>query len=127
MSYIYINPNPSNKSVGDCVVRAISIIEQKSWEDIFVDLALYGFMEHDMPSSNAVWGKYLIDKGYKKYIIPDACPDCYTVRMFTEDFPNLVGILATGSHVVAVDRGNYYDAWDSGCEVPIYYWKKEIL
>jgi len=38
----------------------------------------------------------------------------------------LIGILATGTHVIAVGDGNYYDTWDSGQEVPIYYWRKEI-
>lgn len=26
MSYIYYNPNPDNKSVGDCTVRALTIL-----------------------------------------------------------------------------------------------------
>jgi hypothetical protein len=34
-------------------------------------------------------------------------------------------MLATGTHVVAVIDGNYYDTWDSGDEVPIALWKKE--
>ena len=29
-----------------------------------------------------------------------------------------------GGHVVAVEDGNYYDIWDSGDEVPTYYWMK---
>jgi hypothetical protein len=30
----------------------------------------------------------------------------------------------SGNHVVTVINGNYYDAWDSGGEVPIAYWTK---
>ena len=33
-------------------------------------------------------------------------------------------ILATGEHVVAIENGDYYDTWDSGDEIPIYYWKE---
>ena len=51
--------------------------------------------------------------------------DCYTVKRFCADNPELTGILATGTHVIAVANGNYYDTWDSGEEVPIYYWRLE--
>jgi len=33
----------------------------------------------DMPSANRVWMAYLKKIGFKKYLIPDTCPDCYTV------------------------------------------------
>ena len=95
------------------------------WEDVYLDILLQGFSMHDMPSSNDVWGTYLHDNGFRRYVIPDTCPYCYTVNQFTKDNPNLTGILATGTHVIAVDNGNYYDTWDSGNEVPIYYWRKE--
>ena len=28
-------------------------------------------------------------------------------------------------HVVTVQDGKYYDTWDSGNEIPVYYWEKE--
>ena len=81
---------------------------------------------HDMMSSNAVWGAYLYDQGFRRYIIPNTCPDCYSVKDFCEDNPKGEFMLATGTHVIAVEDGNYYDTWDSGDEVPIFYWRKEI-
>lgn len=27
-------------------------------------------------------------------------------------------------HVVCVQDGYYYDSWDSGNEIPIYYWER---
>ena len=80
---------------------------------------------YDMPSSNEVWGTYLHEHGFKRYVIPDTCPDCYTVNQFCADNPDLKGILATGTHVIAVDSGDFFDTWNSGEEVPIYYWRKE--
>lgn len=81
---------------------------------------------YDMPSSNEVWGAYLKSIGYKKYVIPNTCPDCYTVRDFCNDNPTGRFLLATGSHVIAVIDGDYYDTWDSGDEVPVYYFTKEV-
>ena len=123
--FIKTNPNPANNLVGDCVIRAIAILMDKSWGFVFGTLYDKAFSMYDMPSSNAVWSSYLIDRGYKRYIIPNSCPDCYTVRQFCKDFPHGKFLLATGSHVVTVKNGNYYDTWDSGDEIPIYYFTKE--
>lgn len=123
--YVEINKNPLRKSVGDCVIRAISVAEDQEWDDTYLDLMAKCFMLKDIPSSNNAWGAYLHDLGYKRYIIPDTCPDCYTIEDFTRDHPRGVYILATGTHVVAVRHGDYYDTWPSGGEVPIFYFTKE--
>ncbi|MDE6789340.1 MAG: hypothetical protein K2J47_08490 [Ruminococcus sp.] len=123
--FIRYNPNPQEKSIGDCVVRSISKILSYDWERTYIELAVQGFMMCDMPSANAVWGAYLRSKGFTRHVIPDTCPDCYTVADFTEDNPHGKYILATGSHVIAVSDGDYYDTWDSGSEIPVFFWRKD--
>lgn len=123
--FIQTNPNPSNNYVGDCVIRAISILTDKPWEYVYTAVMMQGFYMHDMPSSNAVWSAYLKSQGYDRYVIPNTCPDCYSVKQFCEDNPNGRYLLATGTHVVTCIDGDYYDTWDSGDEVPIYYFTKE--
>ena len=124
--YVQMNPNPYGARVGDCVIRATAIATGVSWERAYVEVALQGFLMGDMPSANHVWSAYLQSKGFVRKVIPDTCPDCYTVKAFVTDNPKGVYILATGSHVVAVIDGNYYDAWDSGEETPVYYFSKEV-
>jgi hypothetical protein len=34
-------------------------------------------------------------------------------------------LLALDEHVVAVRNGYYYDTWDSGDMIVLYYWEKE--
>lgn len=41
--FIYCNPNPCKTLVGDCVIRAISIAEQQSWEETYVELCGKGY------------------------------------------------------------------------------------
>ena len=125
MAYVYFNPNPAGQRVGDCVIRAISKLTGQDWEQTYIGVAVQGYISYDMPSSNAVWAEYLRRRGFRRYVIPDTCPDCYTVKDFCIDNPQGAFLLATGSHVVAVVDGDYYDAWDSGSEVPIYFWTKE--
>jgi len=111
--------------VGDCAVRAIIAAFNSDWDKIYLDLCVQGLIEADMPSSNQVWGSYLKKNGYKRHFLPDTCPDCYTVRDFCNDYPKGTYILGTGSHVITVKDGNYYDSWDSGNKIPLYYWTKE--
>lgn len=119
------NINPKGHYVGDCVIRAIAEATGEPWEKVYVELAVQGFIMADMPSSNHVWGTYLASKGYEREIIPNTCPDCYSIADFADDHPQGVFIVATGTHVVAVRDGKYIDTWDSGDEVPVYYWRSK--
>lgn len=117
--YRWFNPNSCGKEVGDCVIRALSKGLNKDWQQIHIDLCLLSFEMCDMPSSNEVWEKYLTDNGYfRKWA------NFETVEQFCEKHPYGEYILATGSHVIAVENGDYYDAWDSGKEKVRYYFEK---
>jgi len=117
------NANPVAKRAGDCTVRAISKVMGKSWDEVYIGLCTYGLKLYDMPSSNAVWGEYLKDNGYTKHIVN--CPGCYTVEDFTNEHRQGSYLLALSGHVVASVDGDFYDTWNSGSEIVIYYWRKE--
>ena len=129
MAFVYYNPNPQDGHVGDCVIRAVTKATDSTWEDTYMKIVVYGYMMSDMPSANRVWRQYLKDNGFKKYLVPDTCPDCYTVQDFCSDHPTGIYILGIdgykSGHVVAVVSGNYYDTWDSGQEFVNFYWRKE--
>jgi len=117
------NPNPQHKEVPDCVVRALAIALNRRWVDIYDDLCALGRREFNMPSADAVWGKYLYQMGFKPFLLPESCPQCVTIRTFSQMFPHGIFIIGTGSHAVAVIDGDYYDSWDSGNEIPSFFWK----
>lgn len=122
MSYVYFNPNPERKKTIDCTIRAICLLTGRDWETVYLGTTAQGLVMHDMPESDAVWGKYLHDLGYQRYPMPDACPYCYTVKDFCYDHPVGKFLLKTQGHVVAVQDGDYYDTGDSGDEMAVYYW-----
>jgi hypothetical protein len=127
MSWKYYNPNPKSILVGDCVIRALSLALDQDWDSTYLGVTSKGYELKDMPSSNAIWMAYLKSKGFKAYMIPNECPDCYTVEDFCNDNRTGRFVLATGSHVITCINGDYYDTWDSGKEIPIYYFKKETV
>lgn len=126
MGHAYYNPNPAGKSVGDCPVRAIAKATGKSWEEVYTGLCLEGFRLGDMPNADSVWGPYLRRQGFHRHLLSDDCPDCYTVEDFARDNPCGTFIVSMpGRHVLCVQDGHWHDSWNSGGEVPTYYWEKE--
>lgn len=122
MAYIQYNPNPMQRNVGDCSVRAVAKALGVDWETAYISIMVNGYAMGDMPSSDAVFGSVLRQNGFKRAIVPNSCPDCYTIADFCKENPEGKYVLGTGGHVVAVVDGNYYDSWDSGQEIPLYVW-----
>lgn len=114
--------NPAGRNVGDCSVRAVSVALGVDWETAFAMIAANAFQMGDVISANSSWGSVLRQHGFKRYIIPNTCPDCYTAEQFAEDHPDGIYVLGFGNHTATVKDGMIWDSWDSSKEVPIYYW-----
>lgn len=125
MAYRYYNPNPHGRVTKDCTARALSAVLDVSWRVAFLLLVAECVEMGEYPDHNDVLWRLAQREGFKPHILLDTCPDCYTVRDFCRDHPRGEYILATGSHVVAAINGDYYDAFDSGSEIPIYYFERE--
>ena len=93
------------------------------WDDVAIDLSMMMVAEKDIVSSNALWGKYLELNGFRRGSLPDTCPSCFTIEDFCRMYPQGIYVVCTGSHVVAVIDGNYYDTFDSGQETATYYFE----
>lgn len=126
MAHVIYNPNPKKKNTGDCVYRAVAKVTNDDWNSAFVMVASEAYEMKEDTTSNDVWNEVLYSLGFKKRIAPDTCPTCYTIKQFCEDNPTGTYVVATGSHVVAVIDGDYYDTWDSGEQVVAYYYSKEV-
>lgn len=119
------NPNPQRNTVGDCTVRAISKAMGQTWYETYWGMCLQGALMCNMPTANEVWGAYLRKHGFIRRIIPDTLPPGYTIADFAADHPKGTYILALSGHVVCAKDGEYFDTWDSGDEVPLYYWERK--
>lgn len=122
--WIEYNANPVANRVEDCAIRAVAVALDISWDDAFDLIADSAKAMGVVMHYNAAFGAVLRKHGFERRIIPDTCPDCYTVKNFCRDHPDGVYVLTTGSHAVACIRGNYIDSWDCGQEIPIFYWEE---
>lgn len=122
--WIYYNPNPAGRHVGDCSVRAIAKALDIDWETAYDLIAEAGYQMCDMPSSNAVWGAVLRQHGFYRDSIPNTCPDCYTAEDFCREHPEGVYVLCFDSHVCTAIDGDVFDSWDSTQSIPQYYWHR---
>lgn len=134
MAYIRLNENPFGLNTGDCVIRALSTALDYNWFMVHDELCFLSRKMADMPSSNRVWKTYLYNLGFEEYEAKNTCPNCLTVEDFAYAHPKgryilstceykkaEEGIFVTGSHVIALIDGNWYDTWDSGRDVPLSF------
>lgn len=126
MPFEYFNPNPVAAREEDCAVRAVSAALGISWDEAFDLIAHNAKQMGAMMHRDAAWGSVLRQHGFKRAIIPNSCPDCYTAEDFCIDNPNGTYVLGFGTHTAAVvDGGVLLDTWDSSDEVPIYVWYRD--
>lgn len=120
--FIKFNDNPCGKTTGDCVVRAISIVENTPWRKVYLALCVEGYEECTFGDDNKTWEGYLKSLGYRRFSIPDT--KGYKLSDFADTHKTGKYVVGTGSHAVAVVDGNIIDSWDCSDETPLYYFSK---
>lgn len=119
-----MNQNPSGRRTTDCVIRALATVLRTDWGTVYDALADEGSRIHEMMDANHLWIRWLERHGFSLNAIPDQCPNCYTVRDFCRDHPRGDYVLGTGDHAIAAIDGDWYDTFDSGDLVPIFYLRR---
>lgn len=123
--WIYYNPNPSGRANIDCAVRAVAAALDMDWRGAYALIHAQGYGDGGMGPVNDTWGAVLHRHGFRRAIIPNNCPDCYTAEDFCADNPRGTFVLGFSNHTAAVIDGRVYDVFDSTRLCPQYYWYKE--
>lgn len=119
--WIEYNPNPKKNNTNDCVIRALSKALECSWRKAKILVDVYSMELSQTEDSDLVWANILSDNGFTIEAI--FCKNC-NLMDFCRKHKNGLYVVKLPNHVVTVENGNYYDSWDSGEEIPIYYWRK---
>lgn len=119
----YVNLNPLNRHVDDCVIRAISMATNSDYEYVYMKLSQlaldYGTMVDDV---NFVEG--FLDSRYNKL-----CFNKNSLKIDLNDFCDMysegVYIVTMQGHITCVKDGDFYDIWDCGNKKIWCAWKVE--
>lgn len=125
--YIYYQPNAKDlkDNYGDCVIRALTKAENKSWIDVFDELVPIAREMQCMPNCKPCYSEYLKRKGYEYHGISNALGTKRpTVSSFALSHKHGTYIARVAHHIVAVKDGQFFDTWDSGRKSLYGYWQK---
>jgi len=121
----FFNPNPVAAREEDCAVRAVSAALDISWDEAFDLIAHNAKQMGAMMHRDAAWGSVLRQHGFRKKLIPNSCPECYTAEDFCLDNPVGLYVLGFETDTAAVVDRTLMDTWDTRDEIPIYVWYRK--
>ena len=108
--YRYYNCNPLNRQVNDCVVRAISLAENKSWNEVFAELSELAAKQCILIDDTNFVDWYLTEN-YNTY-----CYICnkqhLTIKEFLKLYPKGKYLITVKNHITCAIDGCIYDTWD---------------
>lgn len=104
--YKFYNANSLGNYVNDCVVRAISVAERKSWDTTYDELSEIAQKEGILLDDVNFVESYL-DKRYKR-----VCHYSKTVGEFIEEFSKGTYLITMQGHITVCIDGVLYDTFD---------------
>lgn len=110
-TFVYYQPN--NKDIkdefGDCVIRAITKAENKSWPEVFDALTPIARGMQCMPNSRPCYEEYLKSVGYEYVGVSNKKGTKRpTVSSFAQAHNKGVFIARVAHHIVAVVDGHFF-------------------
>ena len=118
--YKYYNANVHNNFVNDCVIRAISTAENKSWSDTYDDLSRIA-KKNGILLDDVNFVEPLLDYRYDRV---ETYPD-ETVGDFVERCYDGVYLVTMPNHITTVIDGIVYDTFDCRDRLLWSAWKVE--
>ena len=104
--YQYYNANPKGNYVNDCVVRAISTAENKTWNETYKELS-------EIAKDNGIlWDDInfvepFLDSRYKR-----VCTKNKFVGEFVDENPKGIYLITMRGHITCCINGVIYDTFD---------------
>lgn len=125
--YVSYNSHPEDKINSNGAILAVSKVMNLPWHIAFAVMSFIGSDILENPDSYATMSKYLNSSGFKQRTLTEdeqADINEFTVKDFCKRYPFGTYVLMTNKRAIAVVDGKYYDAYDSGNEIIIFYWVK---
>ena len=116
MNYEYYNANPMGRNIEDCVLRSISVLTNRSWEEVNDELsylaAKQGYMFDNVP-----FVEDYLDERYKR-----ECHYAKTVGEFAKEHPYGKYAITMAGHITALIDGVIIDTFDPSYRIMRCAW-----
>lgn len=114
------NANPYGNDVADCVIRALSVLTNKDWHEVYDELSdLAG--DVGLLFSNVEFVENYLDKRYKR-----ECHYAKTIGEFAREYPYGKYAVTTNGHITALIDGVVIDTFDPRNRVMRCAWKIDV-
>ena len=117
--YRYYNNNPHNRNINDCSIRALSLLTNRSWNEVYEELSYLANQDSLMMDSVVFLEDYLDDR------YPRECHYSKTIGEFANEYPYGKYAVRTNGHLTAVANGYIMDTFDPSDRIMRCAWKIE--
>lgn len=125
-TFHFLNVNPKGVRAGDCVVRAMSVFLDWSWETTYQELANLGMKTGYIINDDENYQSLLSELGFKKQRQPRKIVGLkYTAAEFCMDIAETgkMYLLRVANHLTVVGPDKrIWDTWDCGYKTVGNYW-----
>ncbi len=109
--------NPYNRNIEDCVIRSLSLLTDKEWDDTYRELAYYSSLDGYMTDNVEFVEDYLDDR------YPRECHYSKTIGEFANEYPYGKYAVSTDGHLTAIVNGYIMDTFDPSYKIMRCAWK----
>lgn len=117
--YKFYNANARGRFANDCVVRAISLAENKTWNETYDELSEIA-QENGIILDDVNFVEPLLDSRYERQ-----CYDHIYVGEFVEDHPKGTFLITMNGHITCCIDGILYDTFDCRNRIVKCAWRVE--
>ena len=117
--YDYYNANPMGRDIADCVIRALSVLTNRNWRQVYDELTDLAGDVGLMFDRVEFVEDYLDDRYLRE------CHYAKTVGEFAEEHPYGKYAITMNGHITALIDGTIIDTFDPRDRVMRCAWKVE--
>lgn len=104
--YKFYNANSRGNFTNDCVIRAISVAQNRTWDEVYNELTFLA-REQGLLMDDIKFVESYLDKRYKR-----ECHKSKTVGEFMEECDRGIYLITMAGHITVVIDGILYDTFD---------------
>lgn len=104
--FTFYNANPYANNISDCVIRALSVLTNRNWHDIYDELSDLA-NKQGLLFSNVIFVEDYLDNLYNR-----ECHYAKTVGEFAKEHPLGKYAITMDNHITALINGKLIDTFD---------------